>query len=186
MLAELLANRPPLVVEAAIAAGLTGLVLWAVVRIVKYFSRPGRDEVSPDHGRYRGLRSTSSLLRLAGWLAIIASMLGVAFVVGDLARQAPTSFRAPRAEDWIVLSLSGLAFTWGLIALAFAELLHVMVDIALNTRQLPDVAEHTDFFYKRFNQPTVREVEGRREPPPLKPERTFGDWPIGPVTKRSP
>ena len=107
---------------------------------------------------YVALRLISGLLRLVGWVSIIIGL--VVFIAAlSAAGQIASQFenlgynQIGQMVTSILLVFSFSFFIWGLFTLAFGEILKVLVDIALNTATLPNIADNTNYFYQRLNPP---------------------------------
>jgi hypothetical protein len=108
----------------------------------------------PERGpRYFALRLVSFLLRLIGWIWLALGTIGILVAVAgpQLGIQMGTGLVS---SPIIIFAVSFAAMSWGIFVLAAGQLLQVFANIARNTASLPNIAEHTNWFYKRMNTRT--------------------------------
>lgn len=148
-------------IAVVVVAVLIFFIVWAIRRVLHGAfpsAKPQYEQRLPN--KYAGLRSISYLLRAIGWLAILLGIFGL-IVVGfgqmdNVARQFGIILgfgNLGLPVNWIIISVSISGLTWGILVLAFGELIRVLVDIALNTEPLPAIAQDTNYFYERFSTP---------------------------------
>src|SRR5580700_8710026 len=102
--------------------------------------------------RYFGPRFISILLRVFGWVLIVASVIGFSGFLIELVNEHFQPYFAPGLNT-MTISIISSALVFGLMSgisfLAFGELMKVFVDIARNTENLAYIAQDTNYFYDR-------------------------------------
>jgi hypothetical protein len=127
----------PLAVRFFMAFLIVLVVAVAVVLFVRWGLRRlfGTNRVLD---KYIALRFISYLLRAIGWVTITFGIIGL---VVALSKYSSSGVENPYSGLGSLLllygSVSGLM--WGVSALAFGELIRVLVDIALNTAPLSEI-----------------------------------------------
>jgi hypothetical protein len=138
---------------------LLSFILWAGRYLLAWAFPPAKAKRNLTGSHYVGLRLISFLLRAVGWLSILSSLVIFLAGVFGLGQAIGVNFSnlgygqlGPFITS-LIISISVSLFMWGLFILALGELLKVLVDIALNTAPLPNIAEDINYFYQRLSPP---------------------------------
>src|SRR5258708_4702799 len=120
---------------------LLSLIIWVARRILARAFPAAKAQPKSGGSYYAGLRFTSFLLRAVGSLSIVFSLI-ILLVGINAGQQIGINVGYPGGPfvTSILISISAFFFMWGLFVLAFGEVLKVLVDIALNTAPLPNIA----------------------------------------------